>query len=107
MYCFLTLFFQVRAKRLAKLSSSAPAPAGPSKPEVSSPPTTPSIPRPQSETFQNRELERVAQRNNPPPPPPKSIVDMIVMPPEDWENEAISKIMLVTLDVFCSLSEGS
>jgi hypothetical protein len=43
----------------------------------------------------------VTQRNDPPlPPPPKNIVDMIIMAPEDWENEAISKIMLVTLDVF-------
>jgi hypothetical protein len=38
-------------------------------------------------------------QKNPPPPPSKSIVESIVMPPEDWEDETISKIMLVTLDV--------
>lgn len=41
----------------------------------------------------------MTQRNPPPPPATKSIVDTIVMPPEDWEDETISKIMLVTLDV--------
>ena len=46
-------------------------------------------------------------QKNPPPPPTKSIVDSIVMPPEDWEDETISKIMLVTLDVLLLSVEES
>lgn len=39
-------------------------------------------------------------RENPPPPQRTRIFpEEIVVPIQDWEDEAISKIMLVTLDV--------
>ena len=81
---------------MARLANSAPPPVPVKPPEVSTP-------RPQTETFQplNKEPERVVTQKDPPPPASKPrVVEPPVMTLEEWEDEAISKIMLVTLDVF-------
>jgi hypothetical protein len=60
------------------------------------------VSRAQTEAFQShtKETDRITRKNPPPPPAsPPAPVEPIVMAIEDWEDEAISKIMLVTLDV--------
>jgi len=91
---------KVRRKRLEKLTSSAPSPTTP-KPDTSSSP----VPRARSESsnvepVSSKEPEKITKEAPPPPPVIKTPpVEAPVISIEEWEDDAIRKILLVTLDV--------
>jgi len=69
------------------------------------------MPRARTETplelVQNKEPEKVTKEAPPPKPTTKPPpVEAPVISIEEWEDEAISKIMLVTLDVISFLSNA-